>query len=82
MGASFSKSFSRLKGPKGTRTGVTGWGLGWASQANRSRNPAPAGPPDLVPDLDRAETETSTTPDPAADPESSERDDSITKKSA
>jgi hypothetical protein len=80
MGASFSKSFSRLKGPKGTRTGVTGWGLGWASQANRSRTPA--GPPDLVPDLDRAEAETSTTPDPATDLESSERDDSITKKSA
>jgi len=78
MGASFSKSFSRIKGPKATKTGATGWGLGWASQATRSRNPA--GPPDLVPDLDRAEAET--TPDPATNPESSEPNDSITKKSA
>ena len=80
MGASFSKSFSRLKSPKGIKTGVTGWGLGWASQVNRSRNPA--GPPDLVLDLDRAKAETSTTPDATPDPESSEGNDSITKKSA
>jgi len=37
MGASFSKSFSRIHGPKGTKTTITTttWGLGWASPAPR-----------------------------------------------
>lgn len=78
--ASFSKSFSRLQGPKGTKTSTAAWGLGWASHPNRQRQPG--NHPDLVPDLDPAEAENSTANDTVSDPESTPRNDSNTKKKA
>jgi hypothetical protein len=80
MGASYSKSFSRINGPKGTKATGSSWGLGWISHST----PPPQRRPEFASAIRTTRIKiNSATEDPTSNPAAGGgRNDSNIKKSA